>query len=242
MISLFSLLYRSPRWGQALLDSLYRTTPELNDGRAEFYWIACRANPETLSFVRRSGHRYLRHDPRVLDEMPTGFDGPEYLRAVYGGLNAGIEIAAEKCVVLSSDHVFTPGWLGALDEAWNDDMALSSLTLEPGGGRHQVFPATVNGTGALHRSLGRIPWEMDMEKLDAVAALEAKPVYSPGGAHQPTLFLREAAMDVGLYPEGNPNGDFGDRVFFRKLEHAGVLHKTWHGSVVYHIGEGEMTE
>lgn len=240
MISIFSLIYRSPRWGAALLESLQRATPELSDGRAEFYWIACRADTETLRWVRSCGFRYIRHDPPVLDEMPEGMEGPEYLRAVYGGLNVGITAGSEKVIPISSDHAFTAGWLESLNAAWSADLALSPLTIEPGGGKHLPFPADINGTGAVHRDLGRRTWEMDAARLEAVAAELRRPVYSDGGAHQPTLMLREAAMDVGGYPEGNPKGDYGDRAFFSAMAVAGVHHRTWHGSVVYHVGEGEM--
>jgi hypothetical protein len=244
VISLFSLIYRSPRFADALVASLMENTPELHNGQAEFYFVANRAEPRLKAHLSKAGYRYIEINPPVLtdDELrERGYDPPEYLHGVYCALNEGIRAARELVCVLSSDHVFTPGWLTALRGRWTPGVALSSLTIEPGG-PFGVFPITFNGTGAWQGDFGRDPEAIDREGLLRHAALVACDRLSPGGAHQPTLVERDACMEAGLYPEGNPTGDYGDRAFFRRLEGIGVRHMTTHGSVVYHIGEGEMRQ
>lgn len=242
MISIFSLIYRSPVYADALYESLMATTPELHDGRAEFYFVACCPTGEVLAHLRDKEYRYILYgsDEMTDEELAErGFDPPDYLRRVYAAMNDGIRHAKDVVVIISSDHVFTDGWLTALSEKWTPEMALSSLTIEPGIFM-PAFPASLNGTGAVHHRLGLDPRKIDGAELEDFARSIRESMLTDGGAHQPVMISKEACVKAGLYPEGNPTGTCGDRVFFRTLFDQGVRHMTWHESVVYHIGEGEM--
>ena len=240
MISIVSLIYKSPRYADSVFDSLMENTEELRDGRAEFFFVANGASREVIEHLDDRMLMYVVNNPEHVydaDLANRGLAPPAYMTQVYSGWNVAIENAADTVVLVNSDHVFTPGWLTELMARWNKYTVLSPLTVEPG---PNPFPPHINGTGAVQVDCGRHPDGFDKQKFLSVRGYHN--LMSDGGAYMPCVFSREMAQKAGCYPEGNPVGDYGDRVFFRELCHLGVKHTTVHDSVVYHFHEGEMRE
>lgn len=253
MTSIAALVYASVPHARHLWDNLRATCPELGTGEAEFRFIANDATDEVLAFLvaERIPH-VVQINPRLSNPelQKLGIGKPEYIRRVYQGWNRAIMEARNDCLVLlSSDHVMSPGWLGVLRSKWHPGIALSALTIEPGGA-HGVFPARLGGgTGAFRGSHGSTLATFDARGFAAHAATLVSDRLTPGGAHQPVMVSRRTIIDAGLYPEGNLHAgtfdrikEYGDRRLFRLLAERGVLHHTYHGTVAYHFGEGEMRE
>lgn len=259
MISIFSLIYRSTKYIDALYDSIVRHTPELSDGRAEFFFVANDATDKVLGHMRERGipHYAVSHEVRTLREIEAqGFAAPEYMCRVYKGYNFGIDRCKGDVVVpVNSDHLFSPNWLGNLVAHLDEKTAPASLLVEPGHPRHGVFPKAVKG------NFGRSPETFSEGAfLDFVASNTQPGVTRPGGAYMPVAFFKDALVRAGKYPEGNlavpPHEQYrpimqrgrkygtayGDIVLFSNLEKLGIRHVTAMDSIVYHIKEGEKDE
>lgn len=253
VISMAALIYASPAYAEHLWDVLQRTTPELADGRAEFFFVANDASPEVLQYLEdKAIPHYVQENPRLSEAelFERGIGTPEYIRRVYQGWNRAVREAKSDCLaLLSSDHVLLEGWLQALYSKWNPGLALSPLTIEPGDFQ-DVFSARLGrGTGAVRGDHGSTLRQFDAEAFERHARTLEREEVTPGGAYQPVMFSRAAVMRAGLYPEGNLHdgtfhriAEYGDRRLFRILAENGVRHMTYHGVVVYHLHEGEMRE
>ena len=254
LITISALIYANPRYAWNLWQMLRRTTPELEDGRAEFFFVANDATAEVLWHLQSNGIPHVvQENPRLSEQelFELGIARPEYVRRVYQGWNRAIHEARSKILVLlSSDHVMRDGWLDKLYKKWNPNLALSTLTIEPPNSRGKIFGKHLGrGTGAVLGKHGRTISEFNEVSFNAHAAdIECEKI-TAGGAHQPTMFSVPALLKAGLYPEGNIHaGTFekikecGDRRLFRLLAKNGVEHRTYHGTVAYHFQEGEMRD
>jgi hypothetical protein len=248
VISVGVLIYRSTAYAEAVRTSLRRHTPELADGRAEFYFVANDATPAVLDWLRASGEAWYQNDnPPVTEEelFARGIGWPEYIHRCYRGWNEVIRRArGDTLVSLSSDMMMSPGWLAALCAADDGHTLPVSMLVEPGHPRCGVYP------GAIQCDLGHHPREFH----DDVWSVYARGISSrgtrPGGGYQPVLLRRQWIDEAGLYPEGNLAGDsfravkeYGDAAYFRRLaEVCGIEHRTVLSSLCYHFKEGEMDE
>lgn len=253
VISIAALIYASPAYAEHLWDVLQRTTPELSDGRAEFFFVANDASPEVLQCLGDAAIPHVVQENSRLSEaelFERGVGTPEYIRRVYQGWNRAVREALSDCLVLlSSDHVLLEGWLQALYSRWNPSLALSTLTIEPGNLRPIFGERLGRGTGAVRGDHGNTLREFDAGGFERQARSLQQERITPGGAHQPTMFSKAAVVAAGLYPEGNLHDgafhrirEYGDRRLFRILDENGVKHATYHGTVAYHFQEGEMVE
>ena len=219
------LIYHDPRWLSFVLDGLEAARTEHVHWRPYVY-----ANDPTpavaadhrVTFVHRS------QDPSV-----------HYLTRVYQAWNDLVRRSpTELVVLLNSDMVVSDGWLDSLYAAWQvDPKALPTSLLVESGRQVSAFPEYVANFG-LH------PNEFDATAWRQHAALIREPGRtSKGRLYMPVLFQRDAFLAVGGYPPGNLSAtQTGDRVLFQRLADAGFRHVTCHGSVVYHVGEGEMRD
>lgn len=250
MISISSLIYRSPTYADSLYNSLMATTPEIARGDAEFFFVANDPSADLLAHLDAMDYPFRFHSNPMLTEeelFARGIGWPEYMHRVYRAMNFSIEASrGDVLVFVSSDHRFTPGWLTKLLAVWTPDMALTPLTVEPG---PNVFGPHLTGLGAVMSDCGRSPVDFDEDRFLALAAEIREDELFSGGVYIPLVIARDRAIAAGMYPEGNIAGqtfrevkDYGDRVFFRRLREIGVRHVTYKGSVVYHFNEGEKNE
>jgi len=258
MISIFSLIYKSTKYIDALYDSIRRHTPALQDGSAEFFFVANDATDRVKSHLveKNIPHYILDNDYVPLQQMQAkGFAHPEYMRRVYRGYNFGTERCRGDIVVpINSDHLFAPGWLENLVKHVSEMTVPSSLLVEPGHPDHGLFPEACPG------DFGRSPESFQEEAfIQHVSGISA-PETRPGGAYMPSAFTKEMLLRAGGWPEGNlavpPNNQYrsimqagnpygiayADKVLFYNLKQLGVDHITALDSIVYHIKEGEKDE
>lgn len=233
MISIACLIYRSIRYADAVWDSLHEFTPELGHS-IRFFFVANDATPALLGHLRERGYPFIEHTnpPHGID----GFDPPLYIRGVYMGWNRAVRESDDIAVLVSSDFMFSPGWLDALLSKLTPSTIVASKLIERRHPVHGVFP------GAYERDCGDHPDRFRKHDFLEYAQSVRRADTSPGGAYGPWVFHRDRALAAGLYPEGNPRGTYGDREFVERLRGVGVQHITALDSIVYHFKEGEMVE
>lgn len=257
-ISIAALVYRSTRFADSVVESLVENTPGLSlspaltepaESGVRFFFVANDPEPQLVSHLIGKKYPWVLNRNRRQSEgelFRQGYATPEYISRVYRGWNVSILHGDEICVLVNSDHIFSPGWLDPLIRALleNEKQFVCSQTIE--------LPGRQFG-GAWQSDFGQTPDAFASRKqefLDFVAANRQPGVVRPSGVFMPVAFWRKYAIGAGLYPEGNLHGGsygkvakFGDAAFFeRAAERYGVEHVTAMDSIVYHFGEGEMRE
>lgn len=242
-ISIFCLIYRSKQYAEFMYEQVYRFTPHVKDGRAEFFFIANDATPELLAYLKMKGYRHIINVNPILsdDELfAKGIGCPEYMNRVYRGYNTGIMAAKGKIIVmLCSDQCLSPDWLENMLKYLAPGTCITSMSIE----RDKRFPGTYHG------DYGNHPNRLDYKYLDAVKELKTTGLIR-GGGYMPLAMYREDAFKVGLFPEGNIAGSSfddipeqcGDERFIANLSDAGIERYTSLDSIIYHIKEGERDE
>jgi hypothetical protein len=244
VISIASLIYRSPRYADAVWSSAQRHTPHLSDGRARFFFVANDPTEDLLAHLERRGYPYvLQRNDDVSEEAlaAMGFAPPAYIHRVYRGWNRAIRESEDVCVLVNSDMMFSPGWLDALLRLASPSTAVASKLVERRHPKHGVF------RGAYTADFGSHPDNFDEDGFLDFCDKVREEAEEPGYAFSPIVLDRAAAIRAGLYPEGNiarPGQKplYGDREFFGRLAREGVAHITAKDSLVYHFKEGEMSE
>lgn len=246
MISIVSLIYRSRVYADAVWESIHENTPEIAAGEAEFFFVANDPTPELVEHLEHKNYRHVVQINKhyTEDELQLrGIGKPEYIHRVYRGWNRAIREARAWVCLVNSDNMFSPGWLTKLIPYMGEKMFVSSQLIERHHPRHGVFP------GAIHGEFGAHPSTFDKDGFLKAVALETPySIVTTGGAFMPSLFNREFAHEVGLYPEGNlcdSAGNitaYGDQDFVRRILACGGTHITVQNSIVYHFKEGEMEE
>lgn len=217
LVTVGILVYRSPAWLSFVLEGLSRAQNATD-------WVPLvLANDPTPEIAR---------DTRV-DQIFRNADPEEYyINRVYRAWNRCVELAKTEYVVLiNSDMYVSDGWLDALMD--HKEKLPTSLLVESG--------AILSAMPEYVCDLGRYPSNFDRELWKEFATCLRSEDVSPGRLFMPVLFRRQEFLDAGGYPEGNVGEESGDKVFFDKLTTlTGRPHLTVHGSVVYHVQEGEM--
>lgn len=251
MISIFALIYRSTAYADSLMDSLLATTPELDDGTAEFFFLANNATPKVINHLRRKKYPFRSRTGVIPKTSPPEIhrcDQYDYIIDVYKGWNAGIENAAGDVIVpVNSDHVFAPGWLTELMKVWTPGKVVSPVMMEP----NEIRFSKKNGTGSLHCEAGRHPKEFDLDLFRSKCQEHSSSQRTKGGVYMPCMMLKQAVIDMGMFAPGNlvcskgifvASGYPADMDLFAKLQKAGIDHETCWKSFCYHFMEGEMRE
>lgn len=233
MISIACLIYRSTRYADAVWNSLREFTPEL-DHSIRFFFVANDATSEVLNHLESKDYPFVVQEN--LNHGLEGYDPPEYIRRVYMGWNRAVRESDEIAVLVSSDFMFSQGWLDALLRHLTPNTIVSSQLVERRHPVHGVFP------GAYENDFGDHPDRFRKHPFLEYAQNARRHDTRDGGAYGPWAFYRDRAIEAGLYPEGNPPGTYGDREFVERLRGIGVRHITALDSIVYHFKEGEMEE
>lgn len=240
VISISSLIYRSTKYADAVVESLREFTPHLHDHRARFFFVANDAEQKVLDHLKAKNYPHVVQTNEVLTDeelKELGFTPPEYMRRVYQGYNRAIQESDDIVVLVNSDHMFSPGWLDSLLDKASPKRIVCSKLVERSHPRFGRFPRAFEG------NFGSSPDNFDREGfLKFCEKVSEKNTIEYGGAYMPCLFDKSQAVKVGMYPEGNNGKDYADKVFFQKMSFAGVEHITAMGSLVYHFKEGEKDE
>lgn len=252
-ISIVSLIYKSTIFADAVYNSVHKYTPELTNGTAEFFFIANDAEPHVIHHLTRQKYPFYINNNKILSQQELfklGYGTPEYINRVYKGWNAAIcKSKGEIVVLINSDMMFSEGWLNNLINKVSDTTIVTSKIVERPFGHenmkhHPCLGAYVGDFGGSPRTF------REEEFNQYVANVKQSNKTEPGsGIYMPCALLKQKALDVGLYPEGNlHDGNFlrikayGDQEFVRKLKTIGVNHISALDSIVYHFKEGEQRE
>lgn len=240
MISIVSLIYKSKNFADSVWESVHEYTPLLKTGKANFFFVANSPTIELLRHLDSRGYNFVLNEngPIVPEEVP-GLAPPWYIRDVYKGWNRAIDESNKICVLVNSDHKFSPHWLENLLQHLSEDVLVSSQMVERKHPNYDIFP------GALHCEFGTHPHNFQKDLFCRfVAGMQEfqKGKTAPGGVYMPVAFYKKEWR----FPEGNfyVNGRvrYGDELIFTELGKRGYRHITALDSFVYHFKEGEQSE
>ncbi len=246
-ISIICLIYQSIAFAEFVYNNILKYTPEINNGEAEFYFIANDATDEVIKFLKEKNYPYYinNNNPKYNDDelFKMGYAYPEYINRVYRGYNFGIKQSINPIIVLiNSDNAFSPQWLSNLRNKLTDNNVLSCRMIQP----HDIFPNPKNHTVCEVYNFGKTLNTFNENNFIKKVEEIKDNTLSIGNAFMPVMLYKKNIELVGYYPEGNlHDGSYnkikitGDHEFFNKLEKAGIIHFTVNNSICYHFQEGE---
>src|SRR5439155_17482671 len=110
-ISISSLIYKSTKYADFVYNSIYKYTPELQTGEAEFYFIANDATEQVINHLENKKYKYYINNNKHYTEeelFKMGYGCPEYMNRVYKSYNEAIKKASGEIIVLiNSDMGFS---------------------------------------------------------------------------------------------------------------------------------------
>jgi ribosomal protein L7Ae-like RNA K-turn-binding protein len=241
-ISISSLIFKSPVYADSVWESVHKFTPELHNGEAEFFFIANDPTYELIEHLKEKNYKYyININPhKTLEELSKmGYVGPEYIHRVYRGWNEVFKYAKGDIIVsVNSDMHFGYNWLKNLIKHVNKNTIVTSRLIER---KNSIYSAI--WPGAIQYDFGSNPINFEEDKFLLFSKMVSINDTIPSGAFMPCAIYWDVGMSVGLYPEGNLiSGRPGDLDFFYRLNQNNVKHITAMDSIVYHYGEGELTE
>lgn len=246
-VSIVCLIYKSTKLADWVYESLYKYTPMLKRGEAEFFFVANDPTDAVIKHLMDKNYPFVVNNNEVFSNeelFKQGYGMPEYMNRVYKGYNQGILHAkGEKIVLINSDNYFSVDWLENLLKYSTFKNIVCSQIVEPGHEKYSFFPT------ALRANFGKTTDSFDDEEFQKFVLRNKKFGLKEGGAYMPCLLWKEPAIYAGLYPEGNIAGDnfetvvrYGDECFYDKLKEYGLEHVTSQDSIVYHLKEGEIDD
>jgi hypothetical protein len=246
MISIGCLIYRSTKFADSTWESLHEFTPHLHDRRARFFFVANDATPELKEHLRKKGYPFVCQENKhlTMDQLQRlGFGPPDYMHRVYRGWNRAILESEEQMVLISSDTMFSPGWLEGLERVWDTNKVVCARYVEPPLPQGGVGYYVEGYPNVYERNFGNHPDNFKKEEFLQFRRYVTRRTQEHGSTYGSFMLSRSKAIEIGLYPEGNLQPWIpGDRIFFERLANIGVEHLDALDSIVYHFREGEMNE
>jgi len=245
MTSISTLIYRSVAYCDHIYESLHRYTPQLNNGEAEFYFMAVDPTRELLDHMRNKGYRrYVQNNTHFTeDELKVkGLGWPEYSNRVYRSQNRVWSEARGKDVVfLSSDMSMSPGWLDGLLRLQDGRTIVTSQLVEPMGAD---IPH-----GSILKDFGTSPAEFREDEFLSFADLIRTTGKRDGGQYVPVCIPSKLFHEGGGFSEGNIDMEWAgspqypaDVALHDRYAKLGIPHVTALDSIVYHFFRGELRE
>lgn len=220
-VTLAILIYKDPKWLDFVLDSIKRAKTE---------------TPYEILIVANDPEPCIANDPRV-NYIHRNADPSEFwVKRVYRAWNKTVDLCTTELIVpLNSDMYVSDYWLDELMAVYRRDRLVlpTSLLVESG--------ANDSRFAEYARNFGQKPDTFRREEFEAYATQIRKcGQTSVGRLFMPVVFSCELFKALGGYPIGNPDTLVGgDQSVFQALLNSGMRHVTCHGSVVYHVQEGE---
>ncbi len=238
MISIFSLVYKSPEYADFIYNAIIKNTPKIKTGEAEFVFVVNFKNGISEKVVEHLKEKnYLFH---VYEDEPEQPNYPDNMSSIYKAWNFAVAMAGgEKIVLLNSDMFpSSDSWLEKMLEAHKPDIALTARLVESG--------KMKSGTWGIEKNFGRTIKEFEKNKKDfkIFARTVEQDLLMPSGLYMPVMLETKLVRDTVGYPKGNPIYDgrevSGDWYFFNvTLKNAGIRHMTAGNTCFYHFQEGE---
>jgi GT2 family glycosyltransferase len=200
----------------------------------------CRTCVESIVRNTVRPYRLILVDNGSTDGVSEFFDSVEGAEAIHapenlgfaGGVNLGLKAATGHALLLNSDTIVPPGWLGRLEEALlsRDDMGMVGPMSNYTSGPQLIPDLTLNGPAA----------------IDAYAA---KLAVDHEGRRQLTgrlvafcvLIRDEVVEKVGLFDEGFGKGNFEDDDYCHRTMIAGYKLAIARDSFIFHFGHATFS-
>lgn len=252
MITIVCLVYKSTEYADFTIENIYKHTPMLMTGEAEFIFIANNATDEVKRHLKEKKYNHIIRDYECPPEHTLahwGFSAPSYIHEVYSAYNMGIEISKDIVCLVATDMAYSPDWLENLLKRLKDNTVVTSKLVETTENNpYQVFYNDRTGSGAYLGLFGGSISDFREEEFLKFVSEKKIDDTELGGGHQPLLMYKWQAELVGMYPEGNLRGfgeynsvaQYGDDNLMTKLLDNGINFITSLDSIVYHIKEGEQ--
>lgn len=92
-VSIICMIYKSIEFAEWVYQSIHKYTPMIEQGDAEFFFIANDPTKEVVDYLREKKYPFVvaLHDKLSADELQAlGYENREYLRRVYQAWNQAI--------------------------------------------------------------------------------------------------------------------------------------------------------
>jgi len=229
MISIISLIYRSPKYADFLFRGINKHT-DLKD--TEFYFVVNNGTDEIKNYLKE------KNIPHYIFDTEPQPPYPQNIGFIYRAWNFAVKKAkGDIIVLLNSDMWLSKDWLVNLQKNLKKGETIVTSRLVEPNKIPSIFPWTIV------KNFGFTAEDFKENEFEHFADFMKVNTWLPKGTFMPVMFYKEDFEKAGGYPEGNIEGIGGDFHFFYKvLEPMGIKHLTAADSIVYHLQEGEVRD
>ena len=146
-VSIICMIYKSIEFAEWVYQSIHKYTPMIEQGDAEFFFIANDPTKEVVDYLREKKYPFVvaLHEKLSADELQAmGYENREYLRRVYQAWNQAILHAnGEMICLVNSDNSFSENWLENLIKYSDYNRYVVPQLVEPKQ-RGEVFWCAIN--------------------------------------------------------------------------------------------------
>jgi hypothetical protein len=254
MITIVCLVYKSTEYADFTIKNIYKHTPMLHTGEAEFIFIANNATDEVKKHLVDNNYNHVVRDYECPSDdclRHWGFAAPSYIHEVYSAYNLGIKMSKDIACLVATDMAYSQDWLENLLKKLNSKRVVTSKLVETTESGGEVFRNRRTGNGAYLGKFGKSLSTFKEEEFLKFAERVKIDDIQTGGGHQPLLMYKWQAELVGMYPDGNLRGhnqkfqqvsQYGDDNLMTKLLDNGIHFVTALDSIVYHWACGEQRD
>lgn len=229
-ITIATLIYKSPKYLDFVMNSLIDNASEVHDVK---YLIVCN---DATDEVKQAADEWSGY-PNVRSVVhENGNKDDFWIQNVYNAWNRCLsECDTTHICFVNSDMAFTKGWIDALASHNLSHYIPTSRLIESA--RMPSLP------GLISKNFGQTLATFDKNAFESYANDVREPGYTIGvGAYMPSLFVADNLRMVGGWSKNYGNIP-GDKITFSKLyKYLGLRHIMVKDSIVYHLQRGESVE
>lgn len=232
-VTVASLIYKSPRWGDFLLEQLALAR---NEAPVDILFVGNDANTAVTEWARKlpAAVRYVDHR----NEDPYAY----YMSRIYRAWNRTVqETETEYVVLVNTDMSFADGWVDELLAMRDEFPCVPTSLLIESGRLPSGLPLHVRDFGKTPETFDRAAFLARAEQIRSGAGSARR---MQGGLFMPVLWKRSEFLAAGGYEiQTRDHVLASDAKLFERFENELKLdHVTAVRSVVYHVQRGEMED
>lgn len=244
MISIISLIFKSPKYADFVYEGLKKHMPELENGEAEFFFFVNNGTNEIKKHLKEKNY------PHYIFNTPPQKIYPLNRPQIYESWNKSVEYAKGDIICfVNSDMWFSKDWLKNLVKNLDKNKIITSRLIESGkiwSATYITDPTNLNKyfqAYTITKDFGRTPETFDRDGFEKFAESIKEDKLMPKGTFMPLVihksnFIRSGGYDTQIQERTGRSGDF--HFFYWILEDMGIKHFTACDSICYHVQEGEV--